>query len=396
MEHMSVLCIEQNPSEAHVVRDGLADTQVHETFGLTFHVRWVQTLADGLEELRRGDIDVILLDPKLPDSHELDALAEVRSAAPTLPIVILVAIQESALAVRALQMGAQSYYVKGPVDGGLLAHTLVTTLLEPRQRPRVAEPFQLHKERVRQAQRMETLGRLAGGVAHEFNNLFTSIIGYSDLLLMSLEPESPPFRYSQHIADVTNRASGLTRQLLAFSRQQSHTSQPLTWNVVVQETVQMLHPFLGKEVDLSTEVATDLGRLEIDAALLQQVLVNVLVNARDAMPEGGKLHVELAPITLPPSQGARYLHAPPGRYVRLTVRDTGVGMVPGVLEHLFEPFFTTKALGKGTGLGLTVVYDIVKENCGDIAILSQVGEGTTFHIYFPQVRQVEPASLECQ
>lgn len=395
MEHMTVLCIEHNPSDARMVRDGLADTQVHEAFGLTFTVRWVQTLADGLEELLRGGVDVILLDPQLPGSHELEALTEVRSAAPTQPIVILVAIQDSVLAVRALQMGAQGYYVKGPVDGRLLAHTLVTTLREPSERSRVAEQFHPHEERMRQAQKMETLGRLAGGVTHELNNLFTSIIGYSDLLLMSLEPESPQFRYTQQIADVSNRASGLTRQLLAFSRQQSNAFQPLTWNVVVQETLQMIHPLLGKEIDLRAEVATNLGRLEIDPGLLQQVLVNVLVNARDAMPEGGTLHVELASIMLPPSHGARYLHAPPGRYVRLTIRDSGVGMVPGVLEHLFEPYFTTKAVGKGTGLGLSIVYDIVKENCGDIEIQSQVGEGTTVHMYFPQASQVEPASVAC-
>jgi signal transduction histidine kinase len=387
MEHMRVLYIEPAANDAQVVLDGLAAPKVHEEFGLSFQVRWVRTVAEGLEELHRGGIDIMLVPSHLPDSPELDALPVLRSATPTLPIVVLVALHESALAAHALQMGAQSYCVKDSLDGRLLAHTLVTTVLTlraARVHPRIVEWFHPHAVRLRHGQRMETLGRLAGRMTHELNNLFTSIIGYSDLLLMSLEPESPQHRYSQQIADVASRSSELAQHLLAFSRQQFNTSQPVTWNSVVQETIQMIYPLLGKEIDLIMDIAPDVGHIGIDPALLQHALANVLVNARDAMPEGGVLRVEMAAMLLPPAEGTRYLDAPPGRYVRLTVSDTGRGMVPTVLERLFEPYFTTKTLGEGTGLGLTVVYDIVKEYSGEIEIQSQVGQGTTFHMYFRQ------------
>jgi CheY-like chemotaxis protein len=222
-------------------------------------------------------------------------------------------------------------------------------------------------------------------VAHDFNNLLTAIIGYSDIMLMRLAPHEPLHRYVEQISKAANRAALLTRQLLTFSRPQVFQKRPLNLSAVVPEIEKMLQPLIGEDIQLVTRLSPQLGCVDADLGHVQQLVMNMVVNARDAMPQGGTLLIETANVELGEAQQGRYLGAPAGPYVMLSVQDSGDGMDAEVMSHLFEPFFTTKDPGKGTGLGLAVVYGILEQDGGDIEVESIPGEGTTFKIYLPRV-----------
>jgi signal transduction histidine kinase/ActR/RegA family two-component response regulator len=239
-----------------------------------------------------------------------------------------------------------------------------------------------------QAQKMEAVGRLAGGVAHDFNNLLTVISSYADLLVEDLDPTDARREDLNEIRGASDRASALTRQLLAFSRKQVLQPKTLSLNAVVDGVEKMLGRLIGADVDLTTVCAPDLGMVNADPGQLEQVIVNLVVNARDAMPGGGRITIETANVELSGTDAGRRISVPPGSYVMLAVSDTGHGMDPDVLEHLFEPFFTTKPQGQGTGLGLSTVFGIVRQSGGDVWVYSEVGHGTTFKVYLPRTNPV--------
>jgi two-component system cell cycle sensor histidine kinase/response regulator CckA len=243
-----------------------------------------------------------------------------------------------------------------------------------------------------QAQKMEAVGRLAGGVAHDFNNLLTAILGYTELLRGQVEQDPDALEYAAEVRRAAERASNLTNQLLAFSRRQPAAPQVVDLNQVVRQIDKMLRRIIGEDIDLNVSLAPDLWPVMVDPAHMDQVIMNLAVNSRDAMPDGGKLTIETANVQLTEEYAAGHLGARPGQYVMMAVSDTGIGMDTATQARVFEPFYTTKEQGKGTGLGLSIVYGIVKQNAGGIMVYSEPAHGTVFKIYIPAVEAPVPAA----
>jgi len=256
----------------------------------------------------------------------------------------------------------------------------------------------LLEEQLRQAQKMDAVGRLAGGVAHDFNNLLMVISGYTEVMLDQLTLGHPLYAKAEAIQQASDRATTLTRQLLAFSRKQLLELKVIDVNAIVADMERLLRPLIGEDIELTTSLAPAVGCTRADAGQLEQVIMNLVVNAKDAMPNGGKICIRTTSVTLDDTYRPENTFIKHGPYVMISVSDTGQGMDRETQARIFEPFFTTKEKGKGTGLGLSTVYGIIKQSGGYVFVQSELGRGTVFTIYFPRVDEpsealAAPASL---
>ncbi len=342
----------------------------------------VSTLSGATKAIDSGTIEAILLDLGLPDSFGLDTVDRLRTlVGERIPIVVLTARDDGDIGVQAVQRGAQDYLVKSTTDVQLLSRAVRYARERAEWRRQTVEK----EAELRQAQKMEAVGRLAGGVAHDFNNVLTAIFGYTDLLLEQFTLDDPRREDVMEIRRSAERAAGLTRQLLAFSRKQMMQPRVVGLNDVINSLSKLLQRLVGEDIVLAIEPGEGLWNVHADPGQIEQVLMNLAANARDAMPEGGRLTIATANAPVASEDQRNRPGLRPCAYVTIAVSDTGGGIPDHIRAHMFEPFFTTKEQGKGTGLGLATVYGIVKQSGGGVYVDSEEGQGTRVVIYLPRV-----------
>jgi two-component system cell cycle sensor histidine kinase/response regulator CckA len=334
------------------------------------------------EEAMRGALnqkewDLVVCDYSMPHFSGSDALRLLRFTGVECPFIFVSGTIGEDTAVAALKQGAQDYVMKDNLKRLLPA--IRRELLEAKQRK---ETEQLEKE-IQRLQKFEGIGRLAGGVAHDFNNALGVIVGWAQLGYERAPMESSFRDMFQKIRDQAQRSAGLTTQLLAFSRRQVLQPRNLDLNTLVSETLSLLRSVMGSPVEIIFTPGKEPVVVLADPTQIEQVLTNLCLNARDAMPQGGRLTVETQHTEITEEFGHKHSYATPGEYIVLTVGDTGTGMDTATLDHIFEPFFTTKPPGKGTGLGLATVYGITKQHGGFVTVHSEIDKGTAFHVFLP-------------
>lgn len=372
----NILLVEDHFGDVELIREYLAIGTENR-----LHVEAVGSLAGARERLQAGGIDLVLLDLSLPDSNGLDTFTQLFRQVPEVPIVVLSGLADEAIATRAVQAGAQDYLVKSDVDERLILRTL-----------RYAYERAHTQRQLRTAQKMEAIGRLAGGVAHDFNNMLAVILGYSDMLLSQAAPGSADQSELQAVKAAGQRAAALTRQLLAFGRRQIIAPRMLRLPELVDGILGMLQRLLPPEIELRLAPAAAGGWVRADASQLEQVLVNLVINARDAITGTGRIEITTSSVQVDEDQARHYPGVAPGLFELLCVSDTGAGIPEEHQPLVFEPFFTTKGPGKGSGLGLASVYGTVRQSGGFIALESVVGQGTQFRLYLPRVAEKAAAS----
>jgi two-component system, cell cycle sensor histidine kinase and response regulator CckA len=337
----------------------------------------VDSAAGLLGHLDAAPWDIIISDYSMPGFSGTMALSMVREKGLEIPFVFVSGTIGEEVAVNAMRVGAQDYIMKGNL----------TRLLPAIQRElREAQLRREHKgieQRMRQLEKFEAIGQLAGGIAHDFNNVIGAIMGWAELGIEEVTPGSRAEKFFQQIRNHSERAAGLTRQLLAFARRQKLEPRNIDLSHVIRETAGLLQKIVGEQVSMEMALAADLQAVRADPTQIEQVFLNLCVNARDAMPKGGQLRIETCNVTLDEDYCRRHVYGKPGNYVRLTVSDTGVGMDSATIERIFEPFFTTKEIGKGTGLGLSTALGVVNQHGGSIEVESAPGKGTSFHVFLP-------------
>jgi signal transduction histidine kinase len=374
---LRLLLLEDQENDALLLRRELE----HCGYDLTWER--VESRDGMLVALGQRQWDLIISDFAMPEFTARDALTLCRQQGVEVPFIIVSGTIEEESAVESLRLGADDFITKGrlarlgpAIDRGLRD-------FEERQARRTAE------ERLKQAQKMEVVGHLAGGVAHDFNNLLGVIQGYGELLMKSLASDDSRRSRLEQILQAASRGAALTRQLLTFSRQQPLQTSTVDLNSSVREIEPMLRRLISENIQIVTSLDEGLHRVKVDPTQIEQVLMNLAINARDAMSGGGRLIIETSNVELEETYVTSHPDAKPGPYAMLAISDTGHGMDAETVSHAFEPFYTTKERGKGTGLGLATVYGIVQQSGGHVAVYSEPGRGTTLKVYLPRTEQVE-------
>ncbi len=329
--------------------------------------------------------DIVICDYSMPHFSGTDALRLLREKGSEVPFIFLSGTIGEETAVAALKQGAQDYLMKDNLKRLIPAIQRELREREERQQRKDLE------QRVQRLEKFEPIGRLAGGIAHDFNNALGVILGWAQLGEENAEAVSRhQLRETFHkIGDAARHSAGLTSQLLAFARRQVLQPRNLNLNELVSETTRLLQSAVGARIEFRVALAPDLNSIRGDPTQIHQVLINLCLNARDAMSQGGRLLVETQNAEIQEEFCKKYPYAKPGKYVLLSVSDTGVGMNAATLDHIFEPFFTTKEMGKGTGLGLATVYGIVRQHEGFLNVVSEPGRGSAFLVYFPTSLEVQ-------
>lgn len=373
LHDIRILLVDDDPQAHALIAMALSDAPFN------VEIETVATVFAGLQRVVADRHDVYLIDQQLPDGTGVDLIQAAKTRGAHKPFILLTGYGSTGLDVEASRQGAADY-----VEKHMVAAHLERSIRYALRNWQASRMLHEREEQLRHAQKMEAIGRLAGGVAHDFNNILTTIIGYTDLIAERLRSDDATARDVAEIRRAADRAASFTRQLLAFSRKQFLNPKVLDVNEIVSRMLEMLPRVIGDHIDTSMELDPRISRIKADASQIEQVLVNLVLNARDAMPNGGRLTVQTSAATLTSGMvPANNLRLPPGEYVVLTVADTGIGMDDETRERAFEPFFTTKPKGKGTGLGLATVYGIVDQTGGAIVLESAPDAGTTARVFLP-------------
>ncbi|HAT72093.1 MAG TPA: hybrid sensor histidine kinase/response regulator [Elusimicrobia bacterium] len=424
-----ILVVEDSPTQAETLREILQK----ENYGVFL----AEDSGKALEMMKERRFALILSDIQMPGMNGYQFCRKVKDdpATKDIPVILLTALSDPGDVITILECGADNFIAKPFEPAYLLSwikHHLVTLALRRAggaqadlkfffsglehsiapdrmhildillstyeavvQKDREVKKAQGELEhQFRQAQKMEAVGRLAGGIAHDFNNLLTAIEGYADFLLGSLAPDDKRRGDAEEIKKAADAATTLTRQLLTFSRHQVFQPQVLDCNEVIRSTQKLLKKLIGENIALELDLPEEECRTKADPGQIEQIVANLIINAKDAMPGGGKVTIKTENVELDGKYSRMRMEAIRGPHVMIAVTDTGCGMGSEVMTHLFEPFFTTKEVGKGTGLGLSTVYGIVKQSGGDIYVYSEPGLGTTFKIYLPRTTEKATARAE--
>jgi signal transduction histidine kinase len=372
LRNVRILAVDDDPQARALIEMALAEAPFE------YELEVIPTAAAGIRRITAAAHDVYLIDQQLPDGNGVDLIHRAKSEGIVRPFILMTGYGSGALDEAASREGAADYVEKHMV-GAHLERSIRYALRNWQS----ARALFDREEQLRQAQKMEAIGRLAGAVAHDFNNLLTAIIGYADMISERENPEET-LRDAGEIRKVADRAAALTRQLLAFSRKQFLDPVVLDINEAISGLLQVLPRVIGERIHMDIRLGRHLAPVKADAGQIEQMLLNLVLNARDAMPDGGDLVIETADATLGHDRlTSEGLTLPPGNYVMLLVNDSGTGMDDATRARAFEPFFTTKPKGKGTGLGLATVYGIVDQSGGQISLDTAPGRGTTFRIYLP-------------
>lgn len=373
---LSVFVIDDDEQDIELLR-----RQLEEIPDWAFDVRAFTDADEAFMELGRCRVDLTFLDYLLGAESGTQVLGKIRDAGYTRPVIVLTGKGDERVAAEITRTGADDYLVKGELTPDLLRRAMEGALARYRLRQ---EKSRLREELTR-AQRLEVLDQVAGGLAHELNNLIMIMLSHLEIVKKATRTDAEPVRGSlDAIQKAGSQASLLADKLLAFGRQQRLVPQTLRLDSVVIDVIQMLRPLLGVTIELVTDLAQT-GQVEVDPGKMQQVLINLALNARDAMPAGGRLTIRTSDISVSAAESGPHARVKPGPYVVLEVTDTGTGMSEATLDHIFQPFFTTKRVGQGTGLGLAMVHGIIRQSGGLILVESQPRVGSTFRVYLPRL-----------
>ena len=387
MSTIRVLLVEDNETEAAQARSMVCDAE--ET---AFEVRWVATSEAALDALDAGGVDVALVDASLGTESGFDLLRRIHERPSAPPLVLLAEYRDALRGADAFRLGADDFLVKGEATAPALQRALRHAV----ERSRTAAELRESQASLVQAERIDSLGRLAGGIAHDFSNLLTGILACTTSLERQVDPDHPSRESIDAIRRSAELASRLTRQLMAYSRKQTLEQVPIDLSQVVDGIAEILRRLIGEHLSFAVETGRGLPLVMSDRAQIEQVVMNLVLNARDATPPGGTITIRTALVRIDEAEAAREQAGPPGHYVRLSVEDTGRGMSHDVRARIFEPFFTNKPAGSGTGLGLATAYGIIKQSGGFMRVTSRVGEGTVVAAYLPKsehaATMIDPAA----